>query len=221
MNMQQQLDEVLGKFFDRGDPLLNRLMRESQSVKLGQDQFVFHSGDICGAFLVVLQGTVRVQLTSASGREVTLYRISPGGSCILTTSCLLSHENYPAEAITESEVVAVAIPNALFQNMIESSGRFRQLVFESFSERLKNVISKIEELAFTSIDSRLARVLLDMDQKGIESITHQTLSVELGTAREVISRHLKRFERQGWLRLGRSRVTVTDRIGLQGIIDIE
>jgi len=83
------------------------------------------------------------------------------------------------------------------------------------------VISKIEELAFTSIDARLARALLQLQKDGIEDITHQTLSVELGTAREVISRHLKRFEMHGWLRLGRGRVTVTDRAGLEGIVDIE
>jgi CRP/FNR family transcriptional regulator len=216
--MQRQLDDVLGEFLDSNDPLLAKLTKNSQFVKLEQNQFVFHAGDLCGAFLVVLQGTVRVQLTSASGREVTLYRISPGGSCILTTSCLLSQENYPAEAIAESEVVAVAIPNVVFQSVLERSARFRQLVFNGFSERLRNVIVKIEELAFTAIDSRLARLLLELDEKGIDDITHQVLSVELGTAREVISRHLKRFEQQGWLQLGRRQVIVNDRTGLEGII---
>jgi CRP/FNR family transcriptional regulator len=216
--MQRQLDDVLGEFLDSNDPLLEQLTQNAQIVKLEQNQFVFHAGDLCGAFLVVLQGTVRVQLTAASGREVTLYRISPGGSCILTTSCLLSQENYPAEAIAESEVVAVAIPNVVFQSVLERSARFRQLVFNGFSERLRNVIVKIEELAFTAIDSRLARLLLELDEKGIDEITHQVLSVELGTAREVISRHLKRFEQQGWLQLGRRQVIVIDRIGLEGII---
>ena len=219
--MQQQLNDVLGDFFDSNDPLLEQLKQDSQLVKLGQDQFVFHAGDLCGAFLVVLQGTVRVQLTAASGREVTLYRIRPGGSCFLTTSCLLSQENYPAEAIAETDVVAVAIPNAVFQGALDHSARFRQLVFDGFAERLRNVIAKIEELAFTSIDSRLSRVLLELDEKGIDDITHQILSVELGTAREVISRHLKRFEKQGWLQLGRRRITVTDRAGLEELIDTE
>ena len=218
MSQMQQLDDVLGEFLDSNDPLLEQLTQSAQIVKLEQDQFVFHAGDLCGAFLVVLQGTVRVQLTAASGREVTLYRISPGGSCILTTSCLLSQENYPAEAIAESEVVAVAIPNVVFQSVLERSARFRQLVFNGFSERLRNVIVKIEELAFTAIDSRLARLLLELDEKGIDNITHQVLSVELGTAREVISRHLKRFEQQGWLQLGRRQVIVIDRTGLEGII---
>lgn len=192
-----------------------RLVANMQLVRLDRDRFVFHSGDLCQSFLVLLEGSVRVQLTSATGREVTLYRIDPGGSCILTTSCLLSHENYPAEAIAESDLIAAAIPQPLFQDALENSTRFRNFVFDGFSRRLKNVIGKIEELAFTSIDARLARVLLELDDKGRDKVTHQDIAVELGTAREVVSRHLKRFAAQGWVDLGRGRVAVVDREGLQ------
>ena len=188
-----------------------------QIVKIDQDRFVFHAGDLCQAFLMLLEGNVRVQLTSASGREVTLYRISPGGSCILTTSCLLSHEDYPAEAIAESDLVAAAIPSAVFQDALDESHRFRSFVFDSFSTRLKNVIARIEELAFTSIDARLARVLLELHEKQVEKVTHQDIAVELGTAREVVSRHLKRFAAEGWVELGRGRVTVVDPANLQRV----
>ena len=188
-----------------------------QIVKIDQDRFVFHAGDLCQAFLMLLEGNVRVQLTSASGREVTLYRISPGGSCILTTSCLLSHEDYPAEAIAESDLVAAAIPSAVFQDALDQSHRFRNFVFDGFSTRLKNVIARIEELAFTSIDARLARVLLELHEKQVEKVTHQDIAVELGTAREVVSRHLKRFAAEGWVELGRGRVTVVDPANLQRV----
>lgn len=188
-----------------------------QLVRLDRDRFVFHSGDLCRAFLVLLEGNVRVQLTSAGGREVTLYRIAPGGTCILTTSCLLSHENYPAEAIAESDLVAAAIPHELFQQALEESKRFRDFVFDGFSRRLKNVITRIEELAFTSIDVRLARALLELHARGVEKVTHQDIAVELGTAREVVSRHLKRFEAEGWVALGRGRVGVADVESVQRI----
>ena len=179
---------------------------------------MFHAGDLCQAFLLLLEGNVRVQLTSAGGREVTLYRISPGGSCILTTSCLLSQEDYPAEAIAESDLVAVAIPRTLFQDALDQSQRFRTYVFDGFSTRLKNVIARIEELAFTSIDARLARALLDLHEKQIDKVTHQDIAVELGTAREVVSRHLKRFAAEHWVELGRGRVAVLDPAGLQRVI---
>jgi CRP/FNR family transcriptional regulator len=213
-----KLANSIRQYFDINDPMYEILVNSAQLVQLERGRFVFHSGEKCAAFLILLEGEVRVQLTSASGREVTLYRISPGGSCILTTSCLLSHETYPAEAIASSAVVAAAIPDYVFQNALDRSRTFRAFVFEGFSQRLKNVIAKIEELAFTSIDVRLARTLLDLNSKGITSITHQQIAVELGTAREVVTRHLRRFESLRWVRLTRGQVAVIDEHSLRELV---
>lgn len=211
---------MFSRFVDADERFLDDVVASARLVELDGGSYVFHSGDLCEAFLLLIEGGVRVGLTAASGREVTLYRIAAGGTCILTTSCLLGNENYPAEAITESNVVAVAIPSAVFENLLEKSKPFRRLVFDGFATRLKNVIAKIEDLSFTGIDTRLARVLLDCDARGIDRITHQELSVELGTAREVVSRHLKRFERERWVDLGRGRVTIVDRTGLEKIASL-
>mgnify|MGYP001822241565 CR=1 FL=1 len=216
-NLKSRLVTVAPGLADADDAALGKLLENAQVVKLDHDRFVFHAGDLCQAFLILLDGEVRVQLTSASGREVTLYRIGPGGSCILTTSCLLSNEHYPAEAIAESDVEALAIPVSSFQSALESSQWFRRFVFDGFSSRLTSVIQKIEQIAFTAIDVRLAAVLLDLDRKGVEKITHQDIAVELGTAREVVSRHLKRFESQGWVQLGRGQVSLTDRAQIEAL----
>jgi CRP/FNR family transcriptional regulator len=213
------LDGIVAQLCDSADPLHAQLLKEAQIVKFDQGRFVFHAGDLCQAFLLLLEGDIRVQLTSASGREVTLYRITPGGSCILTTSCLLSQEDYPAEAIAESDLVAAAIPSALFQVALNRSQRFRSFVFNGFATRLKHVISRIEELAFTSIDARLGRVLLELREKQVEKVTHHDVAIELGTAREVVSRHLKRFADEGWVELGRGRITVVDPVALQRMIE--
>jgi len=207
--------ETLAALAGADGRLLQRLTAIAQDVRLDKGHFVYHPGDRCGAFLVLVDGSIRVQLTAANGREVTLYRIAPGGTCALTTSCLLGNDNYPAEAITETDVAAVAIPAAAFQELLETSAPFRRLVFDGFSTRLKNVIAKIEDLAFTGIDARLARLLLEIDDRGVDRITHQDIAVELGTAREVVSRHLKRFEDAGWVGLGRGQVTVADRDSLE------
>ena len=107
-NLKNRLVTAAPGLAGADDAILDRLLEKAQVVKLGHDRFVFHAGDLCQAFLILLDGEVRVQLTSANGREVTLYRIGPGGSCILTTSCLLSNEHFPAEAIAESDVEALA-----------------------------------------------------------------------------------------------------------------
>jgi CRP/FNR family transcriptional regulator len=216
-NLKDRLVTAVPGLADADEAILDRLLEKAQVVKLGHDRFVFHAGDLCQAFLILLSGEVRVQLTAANGREVTLYRIGPGGSCILTTSCLLSNEHYPAEAIAESDVEALAIPVASFQSALESSQWFRRFVFDGFSTRLTSVIQKIEQIAFTGIDVRLACVLLELDGKKVEKVTHQDIAVELGTAREVVSRHLKRFESEGWVRLGRGQVSIVDRQKIEAL----
>ena len=209
-NLKQRLATAVPGLAEADEEVLDRLLEKAQVVKLSHDRFVFHAGDLCQAFLVLLDGEVRVQLTAANGREVTLYRIGPGGSCILTPSCLLSDEHSPAEAIAESDVEALAIPVSSFQSALESSQWFRRFVSDGFSARLTSVIRKIEQIAFTAIDVRLAAVLLELDRKGVDKITHQDLAVELGTAREVVSRHLKRFESEGLVRLGRGQIAIVD-----------
>ena len=216
-SLKHRLATAVPDLRDADATVLDRLLENARIVRLDHDRFVFHAGDLCQAFLILLDGEVRVQVTSESGREVTLYRIAPGGSCILTTSCLLSDEHYPAEAIAESDVEALAIPVSSFQSALESSQWFRRFVFDGFSSRLTSVIRKIEQIAFTAIDVRLAGVLLELDRKGVDRITHQDIAVELGTAREVVSRHLKRFESEGWVRLGRGHVSLVDRRRIEAL----
>ena len=214
---KSQLAALLPELSRADEAIVVQLLAASQVVRMKRDDFVFRLGDMCEAFLILLDGRIRVQLISSSGREVTLYRINPGGSCILTTSCLLSDEHYPAEAIAESDISALAIPTAGFQSALESSSGFRKLVFDGFSSRLAGIIRKIEEIAFTSIDARLASVLLRLDDEGEQKITHQDIAVELGTAREVVSRHLKRFEAAGSVQLGRGLIRITNRSQIEAM----
>ena len=188
-------------------------------MRLERGQFAFRSGDHCNAYFILTEGSVRVQLLSAEGREITLYRVRPGGTCVLTTSCLLGRQDYPAEAIAETDVETIVIPSEFFQSALDRIPAFRVQVFSGFSGRLTNMIDRISELAFTPIDARLANALLDMHRAGEERITHQELAIELGTAREVVSRHLKRFESRGWIRLGRGRISSVDAESLRAVSD--
>lgn len=193
------------------DPAVKKLMDSAQTVTVRAQEFVCHTGATCDNYLLALDGTVRVQLTAESGREVTLYRVRPGGSCILTTSCLLSGEHFPAEAIAETNVTALLIDQHSFQRALDESADFRHFVFANISRRLGDVIRRMEAITFTTIDKRLAGVLMDSrTSDSVSAMTHQALAVELGTAREVISRHLKRFESRGLIHLGRGRIQITD-----------
>jgi len=176
---------------------------------------VFGPGHPPQSFLLLLSGSVRVQQTSENGREIVLYRVAPGESCTLTTACLVGHEAYQAEGIAETPVRAVAVPRGLFDELLASSRVFRDFVFEAFGRRVTELLRLIEDVAFARLDVRLAERLLQMaDDMGHIDATHQQLANELGTAREVISRHLNDMQRRGWVRVTRGAVEIADRPAL-------
>jgi CRP/FNR family transcriptional regulator len=183
------------------------LLASSKVVRLPTGTRVFGPGQAPDAFLLLINGTVRVQQVSEAGREIVLYRISAGESCALTTACLMGYEEYQAEAIAETAVEAVAIPRATFDDLIARSPEFRRFVFTAFSQRITDLFRVIEEVAFSRVDVRLAQRLLERaDSKGHIDLTQQQLAAELGTAREVVSRQLNDFQRRGWLSTSRGAV---------------
>lgn len=175
-----------------------------KTVSLPANETVFMQGDGCHNYIVVTSGCVRVFARSSEGRELILYRINPGEICVLTTSCLMGKTHYPAEARTETEVTAKIIPHADFNRLIEESTAFRQFIFNSFSHRLTDLMLQLEQVGLESIEARLKRFLLShADEQHRLQITHQEIAVEIGSAREVVSRHLKTLEKQNIIRLSR------------------
>lgn len=187
------------------------LAAHSKVVSIPAKTIIFGPGKSPENMLLLLDGTVRVQQTSENGHEIVLYRINAGESCVLTTACLLSHEAYSAEGITETKVSAVTIPRAAFDMLVGTSTVFRDFVFSAFSKRITELFTMIDEVAFQRIDVRLAQKLIALaDAQGTIATTHQMLSVELGTAREVISRQLQEFSRRGWVEQSRGKITILD-----------
>lgn len=191
--------------------MADRLTRQARIVNLASGTQVFAPGQPAANMLLVLGGTVRVQQSSDTGREVFLYRVHAGESCVLTTACMLADEVYSAEAIAETDVEAVAIPRGLFDDLLARSAGFRTFVFQSYSRRIADLFSLIDDIVFHRVDVRLAARLLEMANANRVEATHQSLSVELGTAREVISRTLGEFQRRGWVETGRGEVLILDR----------
>jgi len=209
-------EQLLDSWFPADDASLQQLRARVQGVQLPAGQTVFHRGDICRNYLVVVEGSVRVQTLSPGGREVVLYRVGAGQSCVITTSCLLSRESYPAEGITETATAALVIPQDVFNEALGSSAEFRRFVFACQGQRLSDLIQRVEDVAFGRIDARLAKHLIDRcrNRPGLVTATHQQLASELGTAREVVSRQLKTFEKQGWIAVRRGAVEVLNPDGL-------
>jgi CRP/FNR family transcriptional regulator len=201
-----------------GDAALDEFLAAGRIVTLPAGQPVFHAGDACRAYLLVIEGRVPVRLVSEGGREITLYEVASGDSCVLTTACLLGDRAYNADAVAATEVRAAVFERAAFARAMERSATLRRFVFANLSQRLGTLIARVDDVAFGDIDRRLARALLgDAAGAGTDDVrrTHEQLATEAGTAREVVSRHLKRFEAQGWVGLARGRIRIRDRAALR------
>lgn len=196
--------------------IVTPLVETSKIVRLPAGTRIFGPGQAPSAYLLLLDGVVRVQQVSDTGREIVLYRVSAGESCALTTACLMGYEEYQAEGIAETDVEAVAIPRATFDDLIARSPEFRRFVFTAFSVRITNLFRVIEEVAFARVDVRLAQRLLELaGPAGHIELTHQQLAAELGTAREVISRQLNEFQRRGWISTSRGTIDILSKDGLR------
>ncbi len=200
------------------EEIRNYLLSESNIVTVPANTVIFGPGKSPENLLLLLEGTVRVQQTSDTGREIVLYRVHAGESCVLTTACLLAYEDYSAEGIAETQTRAVAIPRAAFDKLVSDSVAFRQFVFTAYSKRITDLFLVIEEIAFRRLDIRLAHKLIELAGDGdTVSSTHQKLAVELGSAREVISRQLQEFQRRGWIEQSRGTIRLIDRDRLSGL----
>lgn len=205
--------EILAKipFIDEASADLRSALAETAVVvRLRAGEYFLREGDTCAHFAVVASGKMRVFKLAESGHEITLYHVGPGEACPLNVSCILSDSPVPAMARVEEDVEAIIVPAATFRRWVAQHESLRTFVFQMFAFRLTEVMSLVEEVAFRRMDQRLARRLTELfsleGAAGSIEITHAQLAADLGTAREVVSRLLKEFERLGAIQLSRGKI---------------
>jgi CRP/FNR family transcriptional regulator len=191
-----------------------RLRGRAQLLKLPAGTTVFDERQACQGFPFVLSGSIRVVKAAPNGRELPLYRVTPGETCIISSACLLGQAPYNARGVTETQTTLLVLPFADFQALLGEAA-FRDFVFQLFSERIADLMQLIEEVAFRKLDQRLAALLLGKGQR--LHTTHQHLADELGSVREIVSRLLKGFAEQGLVALSREQVEILDPAGLRRI----
>lgn len=213
---QDSIQSQLQNFFPVLYSALAEVPAEAyQLIQVPAATTVFDAGGACEQYLLIIEGSVAVKMLTKNGKSVLLYRVNPGQSCIITTSCLLGDSRYPSFGETETQVQALAIPRHIFTRALDESRLFRRFVFDGLSQRLADVMQRLELINFTSIDNRLAAALLARSETTtLIKATHEALAEEVGTAREVISRHLKKLESQGLLKLERGAIIVKQRARL-------
>lgn len=197
------------------DPAIYARLNRLRPVELGRGTPVFHPGETAKGFVVVLSGRIDVFLTGPSGRDILLYSVEPGGSCVQTTLGLLGGAEYSGEAVAATDCRLVIVPRGMFLALMDQSAGFRAFVFAAFATRMQSMMHVLERVAFQRIESRLAQALLERAGDGRITATHQELATAIGSAREVVSRRLEAFARAGFVATERGAVTVTDPAALR------
>jgi CRP/FNR family transcriptional regulator len=193
----------------------DELMASLQFNRLHGGDVAYRQGQHCHNYVMCIDGRTRVFKVSESGREILLYQVSSGQTCVLTTSCLMAGSPFPAESTAETDVLLAAIPAGTFHRLMKNSVPFREFVMSNYGDLLSSLITLVDEVAFASLDLRLARRLLaEADDSGVVAKTHQQLALDLGSVREVISRYLNEWERLGWVRAARGSIEVLNRKAL-------
>ena len=188
------------------------LAEQAASVRAPAGTTLFDEGAPCGGFPFVISGSVRVARGTPQGRTLELYRVTPGELCVVSAACLFGSLPLSAHGQAVEPTELLLLSPAGFDRWA-AHAPFRRFVMGVFADRLTDLMGLVEAVAFQRLDQRLASALLG--HGATLRLTHQALADELGTAREMVTRLLKRFEQQGWVALGRERIELRDGAALR------
>lgn len=183
--------------------------------------YIYGMQDACLGMVYVQKGSIRVFLTSEEGREVTLFHIGEGDSCILSASCVMGEISLEVQLVAEKDTEILAVPAGTYKKLMESNLRLRCFTYELSTKRLSSVVWVMQQILFAHFDERMARFLLtEYEKTGSTkiSMTQEEIAREVNSAREVVARMLRQFAEDGWIEVGRGTVTLKDIQSLKQIV---
>ncbi|MCF8159164.1 MAG: Crp/Fnr family transcriptional regulator [Polaromonas sp.] len=189
-----------------------------QPFEVPANTVLFSENMPCQGFPLVLHGEIKVSRNSGDGRSLELYRVVPGELCLVSSACLFRVQPLTAFGITTKASTLLLVKPDVFTRWLEQPA-FRNNVLGLFAERMADLTSLIDAVAFQRLDRRLAAALLGRGQQ--LNVTHQTLADELGTVREMVTRLLRRFEREGWVSLGREQIQIVNGAALRTLVSTQ
>ncbi len=215
---KQDILERVAFYSDAPPELRSSMLGAARYRKLAPGEALFTEGEPAGHVAALGSGSIRVFRVGATGRQITLYHVRPQESSLVGMLAVLLGRPLIATAQAEVATEAVMLPAAALREWVGASEAMRRFIFETMTRTLVDVTSLLEDVAFRSIESRLAALLVQhADEEQLIRMRHEDIAAELGTAREVVSRILESFERQGVIGLARGRIVVRDAAALQAL----
>lgn len=220
-NQQKLLLQLFPVLTTLSDADQKSIFQTGQIISLPRGQMLLQPNQQCQYVPLVITGQLRVYRLSENGREMTLFRTGPGETCLMSVACRIKNEEFPAQAQVEDPATLFMLPLPVYHNVLDRSSAWKDFLIVTLYDRLAETMETLEAVAFDRTDRRLASWLLGQTggSKGEIRTTHETIAVELGTVREVISRLLGEFRNKQVLTLGRGRIEILEPDFLQDMLD--
>lgn len=194
-----------------GTLLEEELRINSQLKTLPAETVLMQSNSYIRSIPVVLSGSMRVMRQDEAGREILLYYIKPGESCIMSFLAGIHEDTCKVKLVVEEDSEVLMLPIAKASEWIKVYPEWADFIFKLYHNRFEELLEVINAVAFQKLDDRIVTLLkrkANVYGSNEFSITHQQLAEELGTTREVVSRLLKQMEKQELITLSRNKITL-------------
>ncbi len=197
--------------FSINSTLLEKLKQEGTIKTFAPDTIVIDENDYIKSVPIVLSGSIKVFKLDEEGREILLYYIKPGESCVMSFLGATCNGTSKIKAVVEEEAEVLLLPVHKATDLIRENPQWVQFIFELYNRRFEELLSVVNAIAFQKVDVRLWELLktkVKLLKTEELNMTHQQVADELGTAREVVSRLLKQLERDKKISLGRNKIKI-------------
>ncbi|QBA64801.1 Crp/Fnr family transcriptional regulator [Muriicola soli] len=203
------LKDLYGYLFE--EELLNEIFKVGKYKKVEQGDFLIDIGDTISFMPLIISGAIKIMREDEAGDDLILYFIERGDTCAMTLSCCVKKGTSKIRAVAESDVDLLMIPVDKMEDWMGKYRSWRAFIIDSYHNRMEELLETVDTLAFMNMDERLLKYLRDkamVNHDDIIHTTHQDIAADLHTSRVVISRLLKKMEREGLINLQRSQIKI-------------
>jgi CRP/FNR family transcriptional regulator len=206
-----RLKESYGYLFEEG--LIEEILSVGELQEVKQGEYLIDIGDPITFMPLIIKGAVKIMSEDGEGEDLLLYFIEKGDTCAMTLSCCVKKGRSKIRAVAESDTELLMIPVEKMEDWMGKYRSWREFILESYHSRMQELLETIDTLAFMNMDERLLKHLRDkamVNHDDVIHTTHQEIAADLHTSRVVISRLLKKMERQGKIVMNRSQIKLKD-----------
>lgn len=211
IDKEYYLKETLPFFKDLNDEDKNELISKSSIGKYEKGELVHSKDSSCTGLLITMTGNFRVFISAPSGRQITLFKLYDRDVCMLSASCAFKNITYDVNLEAQSDASAIIIDSSLLKKLSQTNANVMSYILNLTQDKLSEVMYVLEQATFFSLDERITDFLLEQSRYQNSKtlhITHENIANELGSSREVISRILKKFEKNGRIEVSRGKIKI-------------